>query len=294
MEKQFIWHPDTGIEDLPGNWLALHVASLDQMREEWVARQSNLHLDAKRSFLERLNREWAIETGQIENLYILERGVTETLIDKGIRAANIPLGGASGRSAEDVVALIEDQEAALEGVFTFVKQERPLSTSYIKELHATMTRRQTTTDVYDQQGRKHVVEMLRGDWKKHPNYPKRNGTTFYYCPPEQTASEMERLVDMHLEHVVVNVPPDVEAAWLHHRLTQIHPFQDGNGRVARALASMVLIRGGFFPMIIPLDDKTTYIDTLERADSGDLQPLVLQIALHQQVAYRRFASAIQQ
>ena len=36
---------------------------------------------------------------------------------------------------------------------------------------------------------------------------------------------------------------EIEATWLHHRFTQIHPFQDGNGRVARALASLVFFAG---------------------------------------------------
>ena len=43
--------------------------------------------------------------------------------------------------------------------------------------------------------------------------------------------------------------PEVEAAWLHHRFGQIHPFQDGNGRVARALATMIFLRAGFVPLV---------------------------------------------
>ena len=50
---------------------------------------------------------------------------------------------------------------------------------------------------------------------------------------------------MYTEHQGCGVPLEVEAAWLHHRFTQIHPFEDGNGRVARALASLVFIPDGF-------------------------------------------------
>jgi len=49
---------------------------------------------------------------------------------------------------------------------------------------------------------------------------------------------MERLLELHQSHM--SVPPEVSAAWLHHRFTQIHPFQDGNGRIARAIADMAL------------------------------------------------------
>ena len=47
--------------------------------------------------------------------------------------------------------------------------------------------------------------------------------------------------ELHRNHH--DVAPEVEAAWLHHRFTQIHPFQDGNGRIARALATLIFVKG---------------------------------------------------
>jgi hypothetical protein len=79
---------------------------------------------------------------------------------------------------------------------------------------------------------------------------------------------------MHREHLASAVAPEVEAAWLHHRFTQIHPFQDGNGRIARALASLVFIRAGWFPLVVTRDDRERYVSALEAADAGDLVPLV--------------------
>lgn len=69
------------------------------------------------------------------------------------------------------------------------------------------------------------------------------------------------------------VPCVFEAAWLHHRFTQIHPFQDGNGRVARALATLVCLRAGGFPLVVRGRQKREYISALEAADQGDLRPL---------------------
>lgn len=77
---------------------------------------------------------------------------------------------------------------------------------------------------------------------------------------------------MHGEHT--DVTPEVEAAWLHHRFTQIHPFQDGNGRVARALATVVFLQKRLFPLVIANENRRIYIESLEKADSGDLEPLV--------------------
>lgn len=85
---------------------------------------------------------------------------------------------------------------------------------------------------------------------------------------------MDRLVEMYATHLGQGVPVEVEAAWLHHRFTQIHPFADGNGRVARAISSLVFIRAGWFPLIVRREDWTRYVDALELADQEDLRPLV--------------------
>jgi len=82
------------------------------------------------------------------------------------------------------------------------------------------------------------------------------------------------MIQMHEEHTTRGVPPEVETAWLHHRFTQIHPFEDGNGRVARAIASLVFIKARWFPLVIRSADKARYIDALEQADAGNLEPLV--------------------
>lgn len=111
------------------------------------------------------------------------------------------------------------------------------------------------------------------------------------CPPEHVDSEMDRLVTMHAGHASRGIAGDVQAAWFHHRFTQIHPFQDGNGRVARAIASLLLVRNGLFPLVVTRDDKPAYIGALEVADNGNLKPLVDFIA-HLQVTWFGKASAI--
>lgn len=190
-----------------------------------------------------------------------------------------------------MIQLLKDQKDALDGVFDFVKSDRTLSASYIKELHAALLRSQDTTEGLDAQGRHVELPLIKGAWKVQPNYPVRDGTTFIYCHPEHVASEMDRLIEMHADHVARSVPSEVQAAWLHHRFTQIHPFQDGNGRVARAIASLVLVKDGLFPLVVTRDDKPTYQKALEAADAGDLKPLIDLIAKLQIGRFRK-ASAI--
>ena len=65
----------------------------------------------------------------------------------------------------------------------------------------------------------------------------------------------------------------MEAAWLHHRFAQIHPFQDGNGRVARTLSTLVFVKAGWLPLVVRDRDRSHYFDLLEIADRDDLNPL---------------------
>lgn len=49
----------------------------------------------------------------------------------------------------------------------------------------------------------------------------------------------------------------------HFRLTAIHPFSDGNGRTARLLMNLMLIRTGYVPIAVRPEDRKHYLDTLE-------------------------------
>ena len=231
-------------------------------------------------FLLKLRREWAIETGLIERLYAWDRGVTETLMEQGIHAALIERGGLDRDRAEQARRLIEDQQSVVEGLFEFVGSRQPLTEHYIRSLHQAFTRHQTSTEAATPDGQLIEVPLLRGQYKKHPNNPRRpDGSTHVYCPPELVRDEMEKLVGWTNDHE--DVPPEVLSAWLHHRFAQIHPFQDGNGRVARALASLVFLKAGLFPLVIRDTDRTPYLDALAEADGGNIRPLTELLASRQ-------------
>jgi len=85
---------------------------------------------------------------------------------------------------------------------------------------------------------------------------------------------MERLIKIHETHEKWDVPPYVEAAWLHHAFTLVHPFTDGNGRVARCLATLVFLKHDWFPLVVTRSDRDEYITSLRQADKGDLRRLI--------------------
>ncbi len=266
------WMP---IRDLPKDISELNDQELPSLASVWQEQADSLRdSEATKEFNERLRREWAIETGIIERLYHIDRGITQLLIEQGLNSSLIP-HGSTDKDPVEVINMVNDHHEAIEGIFDFVSNRRDLSISYIKELHACITRHQRTVTAIDKFGRELEIELLHGTWKQQPNNPIRpNGTLHIYCPPEHVQMEMKNLLAWYKKHENKHISPEVSAAWLHHRFTQIHPFQDGNGRVARALASLVFLRAQWFPLVVRRDDREIYIRALESADQGDLKPLI--------------------
>ena len=64
------------------------------------------------------------------------------------------------------------------------------------------------------------------------------------------------------------------AALAHHKLVAIHPFIDGNGRTARLLLNLVLMRAGYPPAIIARTNRPEYYRVLAQADAGKPAALV--------------------
>lgn len=67
----------------------------------------------------------------------------------------------------------------------------------------------------------------------------------------------------------------IKASLFHHRLVWIHPFFDGNGRTARLLLNLLLMKAGYPPAIILKNDKKKYYDALNKANQGDCSKLLL-------------------
>lgn len=285
-ENPEIWKPLEGMPEgaehwgnaqyrgLEGRWLDLRSRMkagdpADRFVEAWLAER---------------NRAFAIETGQIEGLYTLKRGVTEQLIAEGFSGV---VGAHTLESVDDLTikGLLEDQTAACEMVWQDVADGRGLTSSGLKGWHALLTRHQETvaglTVVGGKVRRVEVPFERKGEWKIAPNNPRRpDGIVHEYCPPEHVDSEMDRLLSIYNDEVVPRqYPVEVEAAWLHHRFVRTHPFQDGNGRVSRLLMAYVYVRRNLPPPIITAVAKPAYIAVLEEADKGDLRAFVDRIAV---------------
>lgn len=164
-----------------------------------------------------------------------------------------------------------DMRASLVGM-EMMQQEaasgNPLTQNFIRQLHKTILREDYTKYVTLPNGVQTSYTIHAGCYKTRPNSViTREGKHFEYASPEETPVLMMELVDWYnkAERSGEYAPAEL-AALFHYRYIRIHPFEDGNGRIARLLMNYVLLRQGFPMVVIRNRSKNEYLDALHRSD----------------------------
>ena len=212
----------------------------------------------------------ALDTGAIEGLYEVDRGFTYTVAFE-TAAWETELAN----KGENVRPLFEAQLHAYDYVLDLATKAEPISEAAIRVLHEEVCRAQSTYRVVTSVGFQEQ-SLPKGKYKVLPNHVlhSRNGTDHSHAPVDVTPVEMFRLVEELRSDAFRAAHPVLQAAYAHYGLVVIHPFADGNGRVARALASVFTYRAISMPIVILSEHKESYLDSLEAADRGDYQAFV--------------------
>lgn len=96
----------------------------------------------------------------------------------------------------------------------------------------------------------------------------------YFAEPNAVPGLMAELLNWYTDaEGAGELHPLLRAVVLHHEFVAIHPFDDGNGRIGRIMMNFSLMRAGYPPTIIPVDNRIDYYKALEQADGGDYLPL---------------------
>lgn len=112
--------------------------------------------------------------------------------------------------------------------------------------------------------------------------------------PGDVPSLVKEVVDV-INKELETAHPVVLAAWAHWAITRIHPFGDGNGRVARLVQDFILIRRRYVPTpLFPEDREGQYYDALEAADEGDSAPFIELLSKNVVRVADRYVSAIRE
>jgi Fic family protein len=214
-------------------------------------------------------RAAAIDTGAIEGLYEVDRGFTFTVATQAFTwEAALDAKGA------DVRSLIESQLDAYDYVIDAATGAEPLSEKWIRTLHYEMCKSQKTYQVVTEVGVQ-TQSLPLGEYKHLPNHVRtREDTTHAYAPVDLTPAEMHRLLKELRSDAFETAHPVLQASYAHYAFVLIHPFSDGNGRVARALASVFTYRAHSTPVLILAEHRNAYFRSLAAADQGDYQAFV--------------------
>jgi len=152
--------------------------------------------------------------------------------------------------------------------------ERTLTEQDIKELNKIILVSPFWKDAKTADGQDTRIEVKIGSYKEQPNFVRfSNGEKLDFPSPADTPILMQQLVEWYRSEVN-NLHPIALAALLHHKLVSIHPFDDGNGRIARLLMNYVLLKYGYPPAIIKSSDKPKYLRALQLADVAEYDALL--------------------
>lgn len=214
-------------------------------------------------------RAAALDTGAIEGLYTVDRGFTMTVAFQSLAWEQaIEERGAGVRE------LFEAQLEAYELVLDAVTRKLPITEAWIRALHEKLVAPQKTFRVLTEVGWQDQ-ELPKGQYKTRPNHVRLTDGTFHaYAPVDRVPEEMHRLVEQIRTPEFESAHPVLQASYCHYAFVVIHPFADGNGRVARALASTFFYRAQSIPLVIFANQRPAYLDALHAADLGDHRPVI--------------------
>lgn len=169
---------------------------------------------------------------QIETNLVIEHGIT-----------------VGGKRLKDHLEAI-DHYAAIGYVRELARQSSPLTEADIRSLHSLVMKRSDPE--------------MAGSYATTGRYVNTDIGRHAFPAPAEVPALMGDFSAW-----LRDAPATTETAFAaHRRLVDIHPFNDGNGRTARLLMNLILIRGGYPPVPIRPDDRLDYLRALQSAQAG--------------------------
>lgn len=157
----------------------------------------------------------------------------------------------------------------LKMVLAEAKTDNPLTETFIRQTHKILLREDYEVYRNLPGGVTTSYTVHAGCYKTRPNSViTPSGERFEYASPEETPLLMADLVKWYQEEEAKGELNPLElAALFHYRYIRIHPFEDGNGRIARLMMNFILARHDYPLIVVPTKTKRLYLDALGKADA---------------------------
>lgn len=194
-----------------------------------------------KSLREKLFLEWTYNSNAIE-------GNTLTMNETKVVLEGITIGGKTLREHLEVI----NHRDAITYVEEIIQMKEPLSEWQIKNLHRLVL--------------KGIHDQYAGAYRKEQVFI--SGAT--HRPPAHYLIEekMEQMMNWYLNEGI-HLHPVERGAMLHAIFVGIHPFIDGNGRTSRLLLNLEVMKDGFPPVIIKVENRLAYYEALDKAHTTE-------------------------
>lgn len=242
------------------------LSKIDQMTRE-IEQKRPFPPHVIQNLQDHLIVEWTYHSNSIEG-NTLTLSETKVVLEDGITIG--------GKSVKEHLEALNHKEA-IYLLVDMVKKKEPFSERVIKDLHALILRgiNRQFADVY-----RNTNVMISG--AKH-------------IPPDAlaVAEQMNNLIDWY-DHEGQQLHPVERAAILHSLFVKVHPFVDGNGRTARLLLNMELMKFGYVPIVIKKEQRLRYYQALDYShvenNYSDFFSMIAEMELERLQFYSRFLS----
>lgn len=240
------------------NIKAMAKKNLSDVYAQWNAMQPLSQQDT-----ERLSRRFSLDFNYNSNHIegnTLTYGQTELLLLFGRVVGDAVMRDLEEMKASNVGMKMMQEEAKV--------KDYPLTETFIRQLHKTLLREDYEEYRNLPGGAVTSFTIHAGRYKTRPNSViTRYGDRFDYASPEETPALMSDLVHWYNEEEQRGEMHPVDLAILfHYRYIRIHPFEDGNGRIARLLVNYILTRHGYPMVVVRSRKKKVYLEALHQAD----------------------------
>jgi len=200
---------------------------------------------------EQLVLDWTYNSNAIEGNTLTLRE-TKLVLEEGLTVG--------GKSLREHLEAINHRDA-IDYVEDLVREDEPLAERHLKDIHALILR-----EIDPQFAERYRDIQVRISGSNHlPPAPLLVGEMMHDFCREWLADHQ----DIH---------PVELAALAHFELISIHPFVDGNGRTARLIMNLLLMKNGYVPAIILKNDRKKYYDALEKAQKGETEDFIFLVA----------------
>lgn len=202
---------------------------------------------AVRRLQEQLTVEWIYHSNAIEGSTLTLRE-TQLILETGLT-----IGGKSLREHFEVI----NHKEAIDYVESLAAGDEPINAFHVRQIHKLVLSR--------------IDDTNAGQYR---TLPVRIGGARHQPPESWDLPYLMSDWVTWLSGAALNLHPVERAALAHHRLAAIHPFIDGNGRTARLVMNLLLLRDGLPPTIILRENRAQYYRVLAEADSSRPAPVV--------------------